>query len=53
MIVSPRTLERGAVELSARDKSFQLDLKPEEAALAAKAKVRELIDAINAKADQR
>ena len=53
MIVSPRTLERGAVELSARDKSFQIDLKPEEAASAAKAKVCELIDAINAKADQR
>lgn len=47
MIVSPRTLERGAVELSARDKSFQMDLNPETAAKEAKAKVNELLDMLN------
>ncbi len=46
MIVSPRTLERGAVELSARDKSFSEDLLPETAAKEAKAKVAEMIEAL-------
>ena len=53
MIVSPRTLERGAVEISARDKSFQFDSTPATASEAAKAKVKELIDALNEKANQR
>lgn len=46
MVVSPRTLERGAVELSARDKSFSEDLLPETAAKEAKAKVSEMIEAL-------
>lgn len=46
MIVSPRTLERGAVELSARDKSFSEDLSPESAAKEAKAKIAEMIEAL-------
>lgn len=46
MVVSPRTLERGAVELSARDKSFSEDLLPETAAKEAKAKVAEMIEAL-------
>lgn len=46
MVVSPRTLERGAVELSARDKSFSEDLLPENAAKEAKAKVSEMIEAL-------
>ena len=47
MIVSPRTLERGAVELCARDKSFQLDVAPDAAAMAAKEKVGELLAMLN------
>ncbi len=43
LIVSPRTLERGAVELSARDKSFSRDLAPDEAANEALLTVREMI----------
>lgn len=49
MIVSPRTLERGAVELSARDKSFTLDAAPANAAKTAQDKVREMIAAIESK----
>ncbi len=47
MIVSPRSLERGAVELVARDKSFSKDVSPDEAAKAARDTVREMIDKIN------
>ncbi len=46
MIVSPRTLERGAVEISARDKSFSLDASPEDAAKVARDKVNEMIAAL-------
>ncbi len=46
MIVSPRTLERGAVEISARDKSFTIDASPEEAAKIVRDKVREMIVAL-------
>ncbi|MBQ9084788.1 MAG: proline--tRNA ligase [Clostridia bacterium] len=46
MIVSPRTLERGAVEISARDKSFSLDASPEDAAKVARDKVAEMIAAL-------
>ena len=46
MIVSPRTLERGAVEVSARDKSFTIDASPEEAAKIVRDKVREMIAAL-------
>ena len=46
VIVSPRTLERGAVEVSARDKSFTFDASPENAAEAIRDKVAELIAAL-------
>lgn len=46
-VVSPRTLERGAIELSARDKSFTMDLTAENAAELIKAKVTEMINAIS------
>ena len=46
-VVSPRTLERGAIELSARDKSFQIDLPKDGAAEAIRDKVNELIAALN------
>jgi len=46
MVVSPRTLERGAVEISARDKSFSFDATPENAAEQAKSKVAEMIAAL-------
>ena len=46
MIVSPRTLERGAVEISARDKSFSFDATPADAARVAKDKVAEMIAAL-------
>ena len=46
MIVSPRTLERGAVEVSSRDKSFTIDASPEEAAKIVRDKVREMIAAL-------
>ncbi len=42
-VVSPRTLERGAIEFSARDKSFTLDLSSENAASEIKAKINEII----------
>ncbi len=47
MVVSPRTLERGAVELSARDKSFKLDLLLDSAVEQTGAKVRELLSELN------
>lgn len=50
MIVSPRSLERGAVELVTRDKSMSKDVAPADAAKAALDTVRDMIDAINAKA---
>ncbi len=46
MIVSPRTLERGAVEISARDKSFTMDASPCDAARVVRDKVREMIAAL-------
>ena len=46
MIVSPRTLERGAVEIVARDKSFSFDATPADAAKAVKDKVAEMIAAL-------
>lgn len=52
LIVSPRTLERGAVELSTRDKSlgYCTDLAPETAAKAVREKVDEMIAQIEDKA---
>ena len=47
LIVSPKTLARGAVELVARDKSFQIDVAPENAAASAKEKVNELLALLN------
>ena len=47
LIVSPKTLARGAVELVARDKSFQMDVAPENAAASAKEKVNELLALLN------
>ncbi len=49
LIVSPRTLSRGAVELVTRDKSMSKDVSPETAAEEALKTVREMIDAINSK----
>ena len=46
MIVSPRTLERGAVEIAARDKSFSLDATPSDAATVARDKVAEMLAAL-------
>ncbi len=46
VIVSPRTLDRGAVEVSARDKSFSFDSAPECAVETVKAKVSEMIKAL-------
>ena len=46
VIVSPRTLERGAVEVLARDKSFTFDASPENAAETIRNKVAELIAAL-------
>ncbi len=43
LVVSPRTLERGAVEFSARDKSFTVDLKAEDAVAEVKAKINEMM----------
>ena len=53
VVVSPKTLSRGAFELAARDKSFREDIAIEGAAAAVQAKVRELIDAINAKVPEK
>lgn len=46
VVVSPRTLERGAVEFSARDKSFSEDLKPEEVVENVKCKIAEMTAAL-------
>ena len=43
VIVSPKTLARNAVEFTARDKSFTLDLGPETAAQAVRDKIDELL----------
>lgn len=46
LVVSPRTLERGAVELSARDKSFTVDLNADNAVSEVKAKIDEMISSM-------
>lgn len=43
LVVSPRTLERETVELSTRNKSFSMDLKPEDAVEIIKEKISEMI----------
>jgi prolyl-tRNA synthetase len=49
VVVSPRTLERGAIEISARDKSFALDADLESAPSVVRTKIQEMIDEINSK----
>ena len=49
IIVSPRTLERGAVELTARNKSFTFDTAPDAAAGAAKEKIAAMIAEIESR----
>ncbi|MBQ7455896.1 MAG: proline--tRNA ligase, partial [Clostridia bacterium] len=46
-IVSPKSLARGAVELSARDKSFRRDVPVETACADIAATVRELLGQVN------
>ncbi|MBQ7060998.1 MAG: proline--tRNA ligase, partial [Clostridia bacterium] len=53
VVISPKTLALGCFELSARDKSFRCDIPVEGAAEAVEAKVRELIEAVNAKVPER
>ena len=53
VVISPKTLSRGAFELSARDKSFREDIAIDGAAEAVQAKVKELIAAVNAKVPER
>ncbi len=53
VVISPKTLSRNAFELSARDKSFREDVAPENAAEAVRAKVAEMIAAVNAKVPER
>ena len=53
VVISPKTLSRGAFELAARDKSFREDIAIETAAETVQAKVRELIAAVNAKVPER
>ncbi len=53
VVISPKTLSRNAFELAARDKSFREDIAIDTAADAVEAKVRELIDAVNAKVPER
>jgi prolyl-tRNA synthetase len=43
LVVSPKTLERNAVEFSHRDKSFSLDVKKEDVVSAVKVKIDELV----------
>ena len=53
VVISPKTLARGAFELSARDKSFREDIAIDTAAETVQAKIKELIAAINAKVPER
>ena len=53
VIVSPKTLGRNAFELSARDKSFREDIAIENAAETVRAKIGEMIAAINAEVPER
>ncbi|MBQ9343450.1 MAG: proline--tRNA ligase [Clostridia bacterium] len=47
VIVSPKTLGRGAIELAARDKSFRRDVPVESACEEISATVREMLAAVN------
>ena len=49
LVVSPKTLERNAIEFSHRDKSFSVDLKFDEVVSAVKEKIAELTKALTPK----
>ncbi|MBO4384840.1 MAG: proline--tRNA ligase [Clostridia bacterium] len=49
VVISPKTVARDCFELSARDKSFREDIPTENACAAICSKIKELIDAVNAK----
>ena len=51
VIVSPKTLGRGAVEVAARDKSFRNDVNLDTACQEIAATVREMLDKVNSQAD--
>lgn len=46
IVVSPRSLERGALEFATRDKSFKADLNPDNFVEEVKAKINEMIAAL-------
>lgn len=46
IVVSPRSLERGALEFASRDKSFKADLNPDSFVDEVKAKINEMIAAL-------
>ncbi len=46
-VVSPKTMERSAIEFTARDKSFSVDLEIGDAASKIKEKIEEMLAAIN------
>ena len=46
IVVSPKTLERNAIEFAARDKSFKADLNPDNVVGEVKAKIAEMIAAL-------
>ena len=46
-VVSPKTLDRRAIEFTARDKSFSVDLDIEDAAVKIKEKIEEMLAEIN------
>ena len=49
IVVSPKTLERNAIEFASRDKSFKTDLNPNNVVVELKAKIAEMIDALTPK----
>ena len=53
VVISPKTLSRGCVELNARDKSFGGDVELENAKQAVLDKIRELTEAVNSKVPER
>ena len=46
IVVSPKTLERNAIEFASRDKSFKADLNPDNVVGEVKAKIAEMIAAL-------
>ena len=49
VVVSPKTLNRGCFELSARDKSFKMDIDAKNACAEIIKKIQEMTDAVNEK----